>query len=236
MKNSISLLFIVAITGVIAFFWASPHSPVAFVRPEIAQATSKAVPQKVLAFSQTMSPLEDLSKQYLKGTTTKTTPTSSSQDKKSFHTLGNDLATIKWERSAIKRLPVVRAKYGALIKKTAEKKGVDVDPNLVIKIILIESEGYPNRVSPTGAGGLMQLTSIAQDDVNMHGDVFNPTYNIKAGTIYLGKLQHHYGYKTPSAIGVAYNIGPIAARSMSESQIVQQRYAQKMAFLDQYVN
>lgn len=134
-----------------------------------------------------------------------------------------------WYHSALVRVSGVQEKYGDVIRKAARKN--DIDPKLVTAVIMVESTGNPNEQSSTGAAGLMQLTDIATAEVPVHGNVWDPETNIKMGTAYLAQLRYRYGYHTKEAIAVAYNVGPTATRSMTQSQVERHDYAQKVSFM-----
>jgi soluble lytic murein transglycosylase-like protein len=72
----------------------------------------------------------------------------------------------------------------------------NLEPNLVAAVIMTESEGNPNAVSPMGAVGLMQV---------MRGP-FDPDENIRMGTGELAGYIVRYG-KIDVALA-AYNAGP----------------------------
>jgi soluble lytic murein transglycosylase-like protein len=68
----------------------------------------------------------------------------------------------------------------------------DIDPKVIYAIIELESSRDPNAVSSSNAIGLMQLKSIAVQDVNLFfnkkftdEDLYNPTLNIEIGTLYI---------------------------------------------------
>ena len=91
-------------------------------------------------------------------------------------------------------VPARIKKYEPLIQKHA--RTYDVDPNFVAAVIMTESSGNPNAVSPKNAVGLMQVLDGPSD----------PDANIKEGTAIIGKWLRYYG-SVDIAIA-AYNAGP----------------------------
>lgn len=95
-----------------------------------------------------------------------------------------------------------------------EARAQDLEPDLVLAVIEVESAGYHLAVSHVGAMGLMQLLpSTAKElagklGLDWHGDdtLFDPTINIKLGTAYLRELADRYGNVTIAL--AAYNWGP----------------------------
>jgi soluble lytic murein transglycosylase-like protein len=91
----------------------------------------------------------------------------------------------------------------------------DLDPDLVIAVIEVESAGYHLAISHVGAMGLMQLLpSTGKElagklDIEWMGDdtLYDPVINIKLGTAYLRQLADHYGGDVNVALA-AYNWGP----------------------------
>ncbi len=90
----------------------------------------------------------------------------------------------------------------------------DLEPDLVLAVIEVESAGYHLAVSHVGAMGLMQLLPSTAEELagklglDWHGNdtLFDPTINIKLGTAYLRELADRYGNVTIAL--AAYNWGP----------------------------
>ncbi|TLY22916.1 MAG: tetratricopeptide repeat protein [Nitrospirae bacterium] len=90
-----------------------------------------------------------------------------------------------------------------------------VDPHLVAAIIREESTYNPSAVSPAGALGLMQVTPQTAEMIahRLGAEAFNrdrlfdPTYNIKLGSRYLGQLGEKFNHNPIYTIA-AYNAGP----------------------------
>jgi soluble lytic murein transglycosylase len=90
-----------------------------------------------------------------------------------------------------------------------------VDPHLVAAVIREESTYNPAAVSPAGALGLMQVTlqtgemmanRLGAESFNRER-LFDPTYNIKLGSRYLGHLAEKFNHN-PIYTVAAYNAGP----------------------------
>jgi len=90
----------------------------------------------------------------------------------------------------------------------------NLDPDLVLAVIEVESGGHHLAVSPVGAMGLMQLLpSTAQEVAGKHGvdwrgpaSLFDPFLNVKLGTAYLRELTDRFGDVNTAL--AAYNWGP----------------------------
>lgn len=138
-------------------------------------------------------------------------------------------AESSWEYSALRSIPKIRDKYGDLIERICDRENLSV--RLLTTIIVVESLGDPNAVSPTGAKGLTQLTQIAVADVGMSGNLFDPSTNVAIGAAYLAKLRDQYGYSKKQAMAVAYNIGPGKAHTLSQDEMKNHDYAEKVTFV-----
>ncbi len=102
------------------------------------------------------------------------------------------------------------ADYHSIIARHAKANDLPVD--LVEAVVLAESSANPRAVSPKGAKGLMQITPIAERDVLQRtgtagGDLFNPEYNIRIGTLYLRQMYRRFDRDVCLALA-AYNAGP----------------------------
>lgn len=107
-------------------------------------------------------------------------------------------------------------RYSQDIAAASQNTGVPIP--LLRAIILAESEGYPNAVSPTGAEGLMQLEPTTAQQLGIK-DPFDPTANTEGGAEYLRMLLTEYGGRRcvtdplscPNSLELAlaaYNAGP----------------------------
>lgn len=94
----------------------------------------------------------------------------------------------------------------------AEAQGLDVA--LVQAVVEAESGGDWRAESGAGAKGLMQVTPIALEDVLLReaidaGDLFDPDYNLRVGTIYLRHQLERFDGDLTLALA-AYHMGPTA--------------------------
>lgn len=103
--------------------------------------------------------------------------------------------------------------YAELIHREARRFGLD--PALVAAVIDNESGFDPERRSPDGAVGLMQvmpataaLAAGELGDVDATADgLRDPATNVRVGCWYLARLQRRYGGDLVAALA-AYNAGP----------------------------
>ena len=110
------------------------------------------------------------------------------------------------------------ARYTPLVAAAAARNGVD--PRLVWAVIRTESRFRPDAVSPVGAVGLMQITpSTGRWIASQLGSgryerslLFDPAFNVQAGTWYLAYLLRSFGGRLPLALA-AYNAGSDPVRS-----------------------
>ena len=94
------------------------------------------------------------------------------------------------------------------IHRTARDNGLD--PSLVLAVVLEESGGNPEAVSPRGAVGLMQLMPATAREVGVE-DIFDPAQNLRGGTRYLAQMIKRHDGNLPLALA-AYNAGPGAVQ------------------------
>ncbi len=94
------------------------------------------------------------------------------------------------------------------INKVADE--VKLNPNLIKAVILAESGGNPDAVSPKGAKGLMQLMDTTAAEVGIN-DVTNVYENIYGGSKYLKKMLTLFDGNLDHALA-AYNAGPSAVK------------------------
>lgn len=95
---------------------------------------------------------------------------------------------------------------GDLADKYSQAAGVD--SRYIRALIAQESSGNPQATSPTGARGLMQLTSATAKQYGV--DRNNPEENVKGGTQYFKDLLDQY--KDPKLAFAAYYSGPGAIK------------------------
>lgn len=124
-----------------------------------------------------------------------------------------------------------------MIKALALKEGV---PQITaLKIAKIESNFNPKAVSPTGAKGVYQLTTIAIKDVKQRGggyvvkDPFDPEQNITGGLKYMKIVARdmNVGLDETAKLYMGFNIGPSGAKHvlagkphLAAAQISQQAF------------
>lgn len=101
----------------------------------------------------------------------------------------------------------------AAIVRQAEQHDLDLD--LVLALIFVESSGYNFAVSPVGARGLMQIMPPTGEELARRlgrpwpgPDVlFDPLLNLELGMTYLRQLLDRYDGHLEQAL-TAYNAGP----------------------------
>lgn len=98
------------------------------------------------------------------------------------------------------------AQYEPLIRAAA--RDADVDPNLLLALIVVESGFDADAVSAAGAQGLMQLMPGTAADYGVD-DVFDPAQNISGGARYVRDLMHRFD-RDFELVLAAYNAGPQA--------------------------
>jgi hypothetical protein len=102
---------------------------------------------------------------------------------------------------AAPKMPLEQAPFGELIRKSAEKYGVDVD--LVFSVVAAESNFNPKAVSRRNARGLMQLLPETAKRLGVR--------DIYGGTRYLRDLLKRYDGDLALTLA-AYNAGPGAVQ------------------------
>jgi soluble lytic murein transglycosylase-like protein len=101
--------------------------------------------------------------------------------------------------------------YGRAMAMAAERHRVD--GLLVAAIVEAESGFVPDRISPRGAVGLMQVLPSTAGALKGSGgvgetpDLFDPRVNLDVGSRYLGRLIRDYKGDLELAVA-AYNAGP----------------------------
>lgn len=116
-----------------------------------------------------------------------------------------------------------------------EARRADLDPELIVGLIHVESSGNPRAVSRVGAIGLMQLlpstgAAMARElDLAWEGDdsLYDPSLNVRLGIRYLGKLVNRFD-NLDTALA-AYNWGPThIARVIRKGSSLPVRYTESV--------
>jgi len=95
-------------------------------------------------------------------------------------------------------------RWGGQIEAAARETGLA--PELLLAVMVQESSGRPDAVSPRGATGLMQLMPETAREVGVT-DALDPAQNIKGGARYLAKLRERFAGDLELVLA-AYNAGP----------------------------
>lgn len=93
--------------------------------------------------------------------------------------------------------------FQPIILKAANR--YEVEPAMVMAIIMAESSYNPKAISKKGAKGLMQLMPTTAKSLGVK-DSFNPEHNINAGVRYFKKLLNQFDGDVELALA-AYNAG-----------------------------
>jgi soluble lytic murein transglycosylase-like protein len=116
-----------------------------------------------------------------------------------------------------------------------EARANDLDPDLVVAVIEVESAGYHLAVSHVGAMGLMQLLPATGKEIALRMGIewsgpdtlFDPTTNIRLGTAYLSQLMNRYG--SVKIALAAYNWGPGRIdRRLRRGRVIPSRYIEQV--------
>jgi len=94
--------------------------------------------------------------------------------------------------------------WGAPIESAAREN--DVAPELLLAVMVQESGGRADAISPAGAQGLMQLMPATAEDLGVD-DPFDPVQNIRGGARYLSQMRERFGDDMDLVLA-AYNAGP----------------------------
>ena len=138
--------------------------------------------------------------------------------------LTNTTIRITPEKTDISQPIIVEIKPNSSIEKSiqiAKKHNIEIE--LMLAIIYVESKFNPVAVSKTGAGGLMQMVPGTARELGLkvpnYSNKLNPTLdptiderfdslkNLEAGLIYFNMLREKYLNNLTLALG-AYNVGP----------------------------
>lgn len=122
---------------------------------------------------------------------------------KSTTTSSNTIPEFQSLRPKVIADPVLET-YGTAISEASRE--YHVDPRLIYSVIMAESSGQAEAVSPKGAKGLMQLADSTAAEMGVT-DSLNPQQNIMGGTKYLRQLLNRYDGDLTLTLA-AYNAGP----------------------------
>ena len=127
-------------------------------------------------------------------------------------------------------LPEEVSRLSLAIAAESRRAGLPIE--LVLAVILVESDGYNFAVSEVGAMGLMQLMpSTAEAVARQVGllwegpvTLFDPVSNVRLGVFYLHRLIERYGSLTTAL--AAYNWGPTRiAKRLQRGEPIPAAYA-----------
>lgn len=96
------------------------------------------------------------------------------------------------------------AEYEALVEKAS--RAYNVPPEIIKRVIQVESAWDPKAESPKGAMGLMQLMPGTARDLGV-ADPWDPEQNVMGGAKYLAQMRDRYQGDWKKALA-AYNAGP----------------------------
>ncbi|MCS7234195.1 MAG: lytic transglycosylase domain-containing protein [Synergistetes bacterium] len=115
-----------------------------------------------------------------------------------------------FDKGRIERKEEVPLKMSSSIERIVNRaSGIyDIDPDLVMAVISVESNFNPRLVSPKGAMGLMQLMPDTAREMGV-SDPFDVEENIMGGVKYLRYLSEKYNGDLELTLA-AYNAGPAA--------------------------
>ena len=114
-------------------------------------------------------------------------------------------------------------RYKNLIRSAA--KDNDLDPELLIALVYVESGGNSRAVSPKKASGLTQLMAGTAKDLGVT-NVFDPRQNISGGARYLKQQMDSFGQVSLAL--AAYNAGPTRVKTRNRLPSETQRYIKKV--------
>lgn len=102
-------------------------------------------------------------------------------------------------------------RFAGSIARQAKLQGLE--PELVRAVIRCESAGDEHAMSSAGARGLMQMMPATQKEllrlgkIRRDGDLEDPDFNIRLGTLYLRMMLDRFDQVELLAVA-AYNMGP----------------------------
>ncbi|OHA79389.1 MAG: hypothetical protein A2747_03080 [Candidatus Yonathbacteria bacterium RIFCSPHIGHO2_01_FULL_44_41] len=136
-------------------------------------------------------------------------------------------APTKWEVAMQRALPKIINNYKEDVEEAGRK--FNVNPDIIVAILVVESMGDPYALSSKGARGCMQTLPSTDVEINMQGhDSFDCPTSIMKGTKYLTVLRGRYGLTDPYQAIVAYSDGPTRVKNYTEEEILNKSYLWKI--------
>lgn len=114
-----------------------------------------------------------------------------------------------WREQTLFRVQCIRENYGTVIAAAARE--YKLSESYLIAVIIIESGGRPDAISPTGCTGLKQFTLQSAKYYGLR-DRFDPFESIRIGAKHLAENLRHFGGNVDQATA-AYNVGPRTVRA-----------------------
>ena len=105
--------------------------------------------------------------------------------------------------SAITRTHPAAGPIATLVRELAPQ--YELNPNLVLAVVEVESNFDPRAISPKNAQGLMQLIPATAERFGV-ADVWDPEQNLRGGMAYLSWLMTHFDGDLELVLA-AYNAG-----------------------------
>ena len=116
-----------------------------------------------------------------------------------------------------------------------EVKGTQLDADLILAIIKVESNNNQNEISYDSYGadyGLMQIRNINHEEINKHFNrklnYLDARDNIKAGIYLLNKIYDKYIKDGLNCVLMVYNMGEIGAKQLWQRGIYSTQYSKKV--------
>ena len=110
----------------------------------------------------------------------------------------------------------------SMVKKTAAK--YDLEPELVMGVIKVESSFNPKTRSRVGAAGLMQVMARTGERMKCDSDLYDPESNVDCGCRVLRRYLDLYDGNPVYALS-AYNAGPGNANPSSKGRYLPFNFA-----------
>lgn len=118
-----------------------------------------------------------------------------------------------WEEQTLFRARCIRQNFGQTIDETAVER--KLEPALIEALIIIESGGQPDAISPTGCTGLKQFCLGSSRLFGLR-DRFDPFESIRAGGRHIEDNLRHWGGNVAKATAHFYG-GPALVASVGSN-------------------